>query len=136
MKVWVLTGDKLETAINIGFSCNLLTESHHQIIVDGVSEIEARESLIKGQNDISVAVDKQLFALIVTGDALIHCLKKEQGSAKILMEVAEQCNAVLACRVSPKQVREREQENISSTKKKKFYQILKVSSIFYFVYFF
>jgi P-type E1-E2 ATPase len=25
IKVWVLTGDKIETAINIGFSCQLLT---------------------------------------------------------------------------------------------------------------
>ena len=25
IKVWVLTGDKVETAINIGFSCQLLT---------------------------------------------------------------------------------------------------------------
>ena len=27
IKVWVLTGDKIETAINIGYSCNLLKEN-------------------------------------------------------------------------------------------------------------
>ena len=26
IKVWVLTGDKMETAVNIGFSCKLLSE--------------------------------------------------------------------------------------------------------------
>ena len=26
IKTWVLTGDKVETAINIGYSCKLLTE--------------------------------------------------------------------------------------------------------------
>ena len=26
IKVWVLTGDKIETAINIGISCRLLSE--------------------------------------------------------------------------------------------------------------
>lgn len=26
MKVWVLTGDKVETAISIGYSCNLIDE--------------------------------------------------------------------------------------------------------------
>lgn len=26
INVWVLTGDKIETAINIGFSCRLLTD--------------------------------------------------------------------------------------------------------------
>jgi len=25
IKIWVLTGDKIETAINIGYSCKLLT---------------------------------------------------------------------------------------------------------------
>ncbi len=29
IKIWVLTGDKVETAINIGRSCNLLTPEMH-----------------------------------------------------------------------------------------------------------
>ncbi len=35
IKVWVLTGDKVETAINIAFSCNLITNGYNQIIIDG-----------------------------------------------------------------------------------------------------
>ena len=35
VKVWVLTGDKVETAINIAFSCNLITNTYNQIIIDG-----------------------------------------------------------------------------------------------------
>lgn len=26
IKVWILTGDKIETAVNIGYSCKLLSE--------------------------------------------------------------------------------------------------------------
>ncbi|VEU19266.1 DEKNAAC100336 [Brettanomyces naardenensis] len=33
IKLWVLTGDKVETAINIGFSCNLLTNSMNLLVV-------------------------------------------------------------------------------------------------------
>ncbi|KNC98070.1 phospholipid-translocating P-type ATPase, flippase [Spizellomyces punctatus DAOM BR117] len=33
VKVWVLTGDKMETAINIGFSCNLLMRDMALIVV-------------------------------------------------------------------------------------------------------
>jgi len=33
IKMWVLTGDKLETAINIGFACSLLRQGMTQIIV-------------------------------------------------------------------------------------------------------
>ena len=35
IKVWVLTGDKMETAENIGFACNLLTESMNRSYLDG-----------------------------------------------------------------------------------------------------
>lgn len=33
INLWVLTGDKMETAINIGFACSLLTEEMDQFIV-------------------------------------------------------------------------------------------------------
>lgn len=42
IKVWVLTGDKQETAISIGLSCRLLTPDMHQIIINGSSENECR----------------------------------------------------------------------------------------------
>ena len=34
IKVWVLTGDKIETAINIGFSAGLLNQNMEQYLVD------------------------------------------------------------------------------------------------------
>ncbi|XP_059644919.1 phospholipid-transporting ATPase 1-like [Cornus florida] len=45
IKVWVLTGDKQETAISIGLSCKLLTADMQQIIINGNSEIECRNLL-------------------------------------------------------------------------------------------
>lgn len=33
IKVWVLTGDKIETAINIGYSCRLLNNDMNQVII-------------------------------------------------------------------------------------------------------
>lgn len=37
IKIWVLTGDKQETAINIGYSCQLLTDEliEEPFIIDG-----------------------------------------------------------------------------------------------------
>ena len=39
IKIWVLTGDKQETAINIGYSCQLLTDElvEEPFIVDGTT---------------------------------------------------------------------------------------------------
>jgi magnesium-transporting ATPase (P-type) len=34
IKLWVLTGDKIETAINIGFSCNLLNLEMEIFVID------------------------------------------------------------------------------------------------------
>ena len=34
IKVWVLTGDKIETAINIGYSCGLLSNDMDQFVID------------------------------------------------------------------------------------------------------
>lgn len=45
IKVWVLTGDKQETAISIGLSCKLLTADMQQIIINGNSEDECRNLL-------------------------------------------------------------------------------------------
>jgi magnesium-transporting ATPase (P-type) len=40
IKVWVLTGDKIETAVNIGYSCKLLTENTNLIyLVDERPEV-------------------------------------------------------------------------------------------------
>jgi phospholipid-translocating ATPase len=37
IKLWVLTGDKIETAINIGFACNLLSEGMERPRIDAES---------------------------------------------------------------------------------------------------
>uniref|UniRef100_A0A915IVH9 Phospholipid-transporting ATPase n=1 Tax=Romanomermis culicivorax TaxID=13658 RepID=A0A915IVH9_ROMCU len=35
IKIWVLTGDKQETAVNVGYSCQLLREDMNVFVVDG-----------------------------------------------------------------------------------------------------
>lgn len=45
IKIWVLTGDKLETAINISYSCNMLSDSQVKILISGESEFEVSVKL-------------------------------------------------------------------------------------------
>ena len=45
IKVWVLTGDKVETAINIGYSCGLLANDMEQYIINTVETSEISEKL-------------------------------------------------------------------------------------------
>jgi len=43
IRVWVLTGDKVETAINIGYSCELLNNDMTQAIINGKTSREVLE---------------------------------------------------------------------------------------------
>ena len=114
IKVWVLTGDKIETAKTIGFSCALLTEDmklfelypKNKDLLDSMMDEairEIRSDSTKGQ--------KKLRGLVVSGDALIeimkdkhhHSLPKKVGVNDQLNYIANRCEAVLCCRVSPKQ---------------------------------
>lgn len=55
IKVWVLTGDKQETAINIGYSCQLLTDDMVDIfVVDGFSKAEVEQQLRKFKDSIKI----------------------------------------------------------------------------------
>lgn len=105
IKVWVLTGDKIETAINIGFSCNLLTKELKRLIVDGKEKAEVEKSIEEAQQKAEKRKKKYpndpKVALIVSGDALIQAMK--EPLSKRLMEIADLCEAVICCRVAPKQ---------------------------------
>ncbi|KRT86590.1 hydrolase, partial [Oryctes borbonicus] len=55
MKVWVLTGDKQETAINVGYSCQLLTDEMLDVfIVDASTYDEVNQQLLKFRESIKI----------------------------------------------------------------------------------
>ncbi|PHJ18097.1 proton atpase [Cystoisospora suis] len=55
MKVWVLTGDKLETAINIGHSTNLISEDAYNAIIDADNKDAIAEQLTRHERHCMVA---------------------------------------------------------------------------------
>lgn len=117
IKLWVLTGDKVETAINIGFSCNLLDNDMDLIILkvtdDNISSIEAQldEKLaifgLKGsEEELAAAQDDHeppppTHAIIIDGDTLKLALEDEVRRKFLLL--CRRCRSVLCCRVSPSQ---------------------------------
>ncbi|NXS71119.1 AT8B3 ATPase, partial [Pandion haliaetus] len=152
IKVWVLTGDKQETAMNIGYACKLLTDdmeileekeirsatttpsSHSKILraywVSNNHLSSSGEALCSGclsQQHPEASCNKKR-ALIISGDfldKLLHtgevlkekgwlwqrlaCCRatgsQEQGSLveKAFVDLATSCQAVICCRVTPKQ---------------------------------
>jgi len=115
IKVWVLTGDKVDTAVNIGFSSRLLDPTMHQIILTSpATAISVMETALDVLNRASLTanappdtewVTKSL-ALVVDGATLETLLDKQKGTTESqdkLIRLARRCAVVLACRVSPSQ---------------------------------
>ncbi|CAM8927243.1 unnamed protein product [Rhodiola kirilowii] len=111
MKVWVLTGDKQETAISIGFSSRLLTSKMTQIAINSNSKDSCRmildEAMLMIKRAITVTAgthgenDVQAFALIIDGASLVYILDSELEEQ--LFQLASGCSVVLCCRVAPLQ---------------------------------
>ncbi|CAE7183194.1 unnamed protein product, partial [Rhizoctonia solani] len=148
IKVWVATGDKLETAIAIGYSTNLISKDANLIIVRGGSDTYAvHEQMKKAANEFFP--DEKImenpgvlpteepttpsrrgmplrrmsmghsatslvpegngsrpggFVLVIDGGALTHAMDEEAPWNRLLMlELATRCEAVIGCRVSPRQ---------------------------------
>ncbi|XP_052869417.1 phospholipid-transporting ATPase ID [Anopheles cruzii] len=55
IKIWVLTGDKQETAINIGYSCQLLTDDMVDVfVIDGLTKPEVEQQLRKYMDSLRI----------------------------------------------------------------------------------
>ncbi|XP_019440608.1 PREDICTED: phospholipid-transporting ATPase 1-like [Lupinus angustifolius] len=112
IKVWVLTGDKQETAVSIGYSSKLLTRNMTQIIINSINRDSSRrrleEAIVMTQKLMSRTssegpsdtISTQV-ALIIDGTSLVHILDNDLEEQ--LFELASGCSVVLCCRVAPLQ---------------------------------
>ncbi|KAI3664865.1 hypothetical protein L6452_43474 [Arctium lappa] len=107
IKVWVLTGDKQETAISIGYSSKLLTSNMSQVVINSNSKESCRKSLedaLITSRKFVVSGDPHAGgsgALIIDGTSLVYILDSELEEQ--LFQLANNCAVVLCCRVAPLQ---------------------------------
>lgn len=100
IKMWMLTGDKRETAINVGHSCRLVKEYSTLTILDQeTGDVEETithliEEITRGRVAHSVVVvDGQTLSLIEANEAV-----RVQ-----FFQLAVKADSVICCRASPKQ---------------------------------
>ncbi|KZZ93258.1 phospholipid-translocating P-type ATPase domain-containing protein [Moelleriella libera RCEF 2490] len=126
IKLWVLTGDKVETAINIGFSCNLLNNDmelvHLKVDEDESGQTTDEDFLenvekqldqhlqtfgITGSDEDLAAAQKSheppgpTHGIVIDGFTLRWALNDNLKQKFLLL--CKQCRSVLCCRVSPAQ---------------------------------
>ena len=125
IKIWMLTGDKLSTAYNIGLSCNLINKEIKTFFVEGVEKkVDENFNVINKEEQEEVILkfvkeykhfqggvengymkeksNLQKFGILVDEKALLTITNNEE-IANIFLEVAKEAVAVICCRVSPLQ---------------------------------
>ncbi|XP_012541421.1 phospholipid-transporting ATPase ID isoform X4 [Monomorium pharaonis] len=133
IKLWVLTGDKQETAINIGYSCQLLTDDLTDVfVVDGTTYDGVETQLMRYLDTIKSASTQQkrpTLSIVTFSDTEYNPSRDEQDEhemehstgfavvinghslvhalhpqlEQLFLEVSSQCKAVICCRVTPLQ---------------------------------
>lgn len=119
IKIWMLTGDKMNTAYNIGLSCNLISKDLKTFHIEGVEikKNEKMEIINKNERD-QVIIDfaKEFrkfkgefdsltmpqFAILVDEKALLT-INEDEEIQKIFLDIGKNAVAVICCRVSPLQ---------------------------------
>ncbi|PIA47079.1 hypothetical protein AQUCO_01400049v1 [Aquilegia coerulea] len=123
IKIWVLTGDKMETAINIAYACSLINNGMKQFIIssetDAIRDVESRGDQVEIARFMRDTVKQELkkcleeaqhslltlsgpkLALIIDGKCLMYAL--DPALRRDLLELSLNCNSVVCCRVSPLQ---------------------------------
>ncbi|CAI2167189.1 19988_t:CDS:2 [Funneliformis geosporum] len=104
IKIWVLTGDKTETAINIGFACNLLQKDMLLIVITASDKQSAQRQLDEALKKFfgpNLENKSSKHALIIDGETLKYALDK--NIKPIFLDLGKRCQSVVCCRVSPLQ---------------------------------
>ncbi|KAK2497659.1 hypothetical protein MC885_019972 [Smutsia gigantea] len=85
IKIWVLTGDKRETAVSVSLSCGHFHRTMN--ILELTNQKSDKDHVIQ-------------HGLVVDGTSLSLALREHE---KLFMEVCRNCSAVLCCRMAPLQ---------------------------------
>lgn len=117
MNVWVVTGDKQETAIQIANTCKLFSKSDRMLLlnsplakrsekvpIDQASAYEARchteAADLISKLSTTIANDPETsWVLVVDGPTLSYCLAEE--NLPKFVDVSTACHAAVICRATP-----------------------------------
>uniref|UniRef100_A0A674CAI4 Phospholipid-transporting ATPase n=1 Tax=Salmo trutta TaxID=8032 RepID=A0A674CAI4_SALTR len=105
VKVWVLTGDKQETAINIACACKLLRSTDQLLTANCGSKVNACKALLlalRAEMECGEAAEGTSgFTLVVDGRTLEFALQEDLKGD--FLELSRCCRAVICCRSTPLQ---------------------------------
>ncbi|KAI1620105.1 phospholipid-translocating ATPase [Exophiala viscosa] len=100
IKMWMLTGDKRETAINIGHSCRLIKDYSTIVVLDHeLGNLHTR--MATAFADING--DKTAHSVLVVDGQTLTIIDADRASKALFTDVAIRADSVICCRASPSQ---------------------------------
>lgn len=98
IKMWMLTGDKRETAINIGYSCRLIKD-YSTVIV-----LRSDEGDIAAQMTGAMAgLDSVAHCVVVVDGETLTDIENDMTLMTLFVELGIKADSVICCRASPSQ---------------------------------
>ncbi|KAL4104648.1 hypothetical protein QTP88_019931 [Uroleucon formosanum] len=101
IKIWILTGDKEETALNIGFSTSLITQDSSIIIFNESDLMDLRHTINQKIYNLGLTVETINCTLIISGRLLKHALSSDLKMK--FLKLCLDCKSVICYRISPTQ---------------------------------
>ncbi|KAI4742762.1 phospholipid-translocating P-type ATPase [Aureobasidium sp. EXF-12298] len=100
IKMWMLTGDKRETAINIGHSCRLIKDYSAVTILDHeTGRVEQRIAT----TILDINNNKVAHSVVVIDGQTLALIEEDEYLNKLFFELAVLADSVICCRASPSQ---------------------------------
>jgi magnesium-transporting ATPase (P-type) len=100
IKVWMITGDKAETAIQIAKQTNLLVEGVGNLItIDGNNSMEVGDVISEALERVLYTENGE-FSLLIDGKVLPYALGDNKQN---FLSVVTRCKSVICCRTTPHQ---------------------------------
>ncbi|KAL0478361.1 phospholipid-transporting ATPase [Acrasis kona] len=97
IKIWMLTGDQLETAVNVALSCSLIGSNANQIVLNDLDPIVLVDQI---KHELSFNSYKGDSCVVVNGASLDVILQNDRN---LFFDLCIQCSSVIFCRATPLQ---------------------------------
>ncbi|ABN66077.2 aminophospholipid-translocating ATPase [Scheffersomyces stipitis CBS 6054] len=102
IKMWMLTGDKRETAINIGYSCRLIKDYSTVVILSHDEGIDTIMDRITSASQEIQAGRVAHCVLVIDGGTLAE-IENDSALLTLFLDLCIQVDSTICCRASPSQ---------------------------------
>ena len=100
IKLWMLTGDKRETAVNIGYSCRLIKDYSRLFTLD-CNDPELHQTMARAR--IVLNTEEIAHSVIVIDGATLAIIENDPTLYGLYLDLAVEVDSVICCRASPSQ---------------------------------